>query len=68
MIQVEIGGHPFTHLAQDNCFLVWQFFHSFWVLNFWGRFEALNDVFWQCNSLGDSLRHELGRPECVLLS
>ena len=50
MIQMEISGHPPIPLAQNNCPL-WQFpsyFSAvFRVLNFWGRFEALNDVFWR---------------------
>ena len=44
---MEIGGHPPIPLAQNNCPL-WQFpsyFSTvFRVLNFWGRFETLNDV------------------------
>ena len=47
---MEIGGHPPIPLAQNNCPL-WQFpgyFSTvFWVPNFRGRFEALNDVFWK---------------------
>ena len=45
---MDIGGHPLIPLAQNNCPL-WQFpsYFSvvFGVLNFRGRFEALNDVF-----------------------
>ena len=48
MIQMEIGGHPPIPLAQNNCPL-WQFpsyFSTvFRVLNFWGRFEALDNFF-----------------------
>ena len=48
LIQTDIGGHPPIPLAQNNCPL-WQFpsyFSTvFRVLNFQGRFEALNDVF-----------------------
>ena len=47
---MEIGGHPPIPLAQNNCPL-WQFpsyFSTvFQVPNFWGRFEAMNDVFWR---------------------
>ena len=47
---MNIGGHPPIPLAQNNCQL-WQFpsYFSlvFWVSNFWGRFEALNDGFWK---------------------
>ena len=54
MIQVDIGGHPpipfepppsvlsFFKLQQNLLFLA-----VFRVLNFWSRFEALNDVFWE---------------------
>jgi len=28
LIQVDIGCHPFVHLAQNNCFPVWQFSKS----------------------------------------
>lgn len=55
MIQVDVGGHPPTHLDPHNClFQSFQFpklHHSllflavFRVLNFRSRFEALNDVF-----------------------
>ena len=48
MIHMDIGGHPLIPLAQNNSPL-WQFpsyFSSvFRVPNFWGRFEALNNVF-----------------------
>ena len=47
---MDIGGHPPLPLAQNNCPL-WQFpsyFSTvFQVLNFRGRFEALNDIFWR---------------------
>ena len=50
LIQMEISGHPPIPLAQNN-YPLWQFpsyFSTvFWVLNFRGRFEALNDVFWR---------------------
>ena len=46
---MEISGHPPIPLAQNNCPL-WQFpsYFSmvFWVPNFQGHFEALNDAFW----------------------
>ena len=45
---MEIGGHPPIPLSQNN-YPLWQFpsyFSTvFWVLNFWGRFEALNNIF-----------------------
>ena len=47
---MEIGGHPPIPLAQNNCPL-WHFpsyFSTvFWVPNFRGRFEALNEIFWR---------------------
>ena len=47
---MEINGHPPISLSQNNCPLS-QFPSNvstiFRVPNFWGRFEALNDVFWQ---------------------
>jgi hypothetical protein len=49
MIQVDIGGHPpflagSKQLSSNFDNLL--FLAVFWVLNFWSRFEALNDVFW----------------------
>ena len=52
MIQVDIGGHPPIPLGAPPFSLsVFHFRHNllflavFQVLNFWSRFEALNDVF-----------------------
>jgi hypothetical protein len=45
-IQVDIGGHPPIPLARKTVFHLGSFSTVFWVPNFWGRFEALNDVFW----------------------
>jgi len=42
---VDIDGHPPITLAQNNVFQFDSFFMVFRVLNFQGRFEALNDVF-----------------------
>ena len=51
---MDIGGHPPIPLvAPPLSISVFQFRHSllflavFRVLNFWSRFEALNDVFWE---------------------
>jgi hypothetical protein len=49
LIEVDIGGHPpfpadskqFSNNFDNLLFLA-----VFRVLNFWSRFEALNDVFW----------------------
>jgi hypothetical protein len=46
MIQVDIGGHPPIPLARKTVFHLGSFSTIFWVPNFWGRFEALNDIFW----------------------
>ena len=46
---MEVGGHPPILLAQNYCTL-WQFpsyfSTDFWVPNFQGHFEDLNEVFW----------------------
>ena len=49
-----IGGHPPIPLGAPSLSLsFFQFQHNllflavFRVLNFWNRFEALNDVFWE---------------------
>jgi hypothetical protein len=49
MIQVDIGGHPpflagSKQLSSNFDNLL--FLAVFRVLNFWSRFEALNDGFW----------------------
>jgi hypothetical protein len=46
LIQVDIGGHPPIPRAQKIGFHLRIFSVVFWVPNFWGRFEVLNDVFW----------------------
>ena len=50
IIQVDIGGHPpFPNGSKQfsDHFGSLLFLAVFWVLNFWSRFEALNDVFWE---------------------
>jgi hypothetical protein len=42
---MDIGGHPPIPLAQNIVFHLGSFSTVFWVPNFWGRFEALNDIF-----------------------
>ena len=49
MIQVDIGGRPLVHLAQNKLFSSLAVFR---VLTFRGRFEALNDIFWQFGGQG----------------
>jgi hypothetical protein len=59
MILVDIGGHPPILLAQNTFFYLGSFSTIFQVLNFWGCFEALNNIFLTFVSLGIShrLRH-----------
>jgi hypothetical protein len=50
VIQVDIGGHPpFPTSSKKNSvyFDNLLFLVVFRVLNFWSRFEALNDIFWE---------------------
>jgi hypothetical protein len=44
-IQVDIGGHPSSPTG-----LFWQFSSQYIFLYFWGRFEALNNIFWAFHS------------------
>jgi hypothetical protein len=46
LIQVDISGHPPIPLTQKTVFHLGSFSTVFRVPNCWGRFEALNDVFW----------------------
>jgi hypothetical protein len=53
LIQVDIGGHrPFPAGSKQlsSNFGNLLFLAVFQVLNFWSRFEALNDVFWVCTN------------------
>jgi hypothetical protein len=43
---MDIGGHPPIPLAQNRVFHLDSFSTVFRVPNFWGRFEALNNIFW----------------------
>jgi hypothetical protein len=54
LIQSEIGGHLPIPLAQNRGFHLGSFSTYFWVLNFWGCFEALNNVLWahHCHNVG----------------
>ena len=45
MIQVDISGHPPFHWLK-TIISDWHFLPVFCFLNFWGRFEALNNVFY----------------------
>ena len=65
MIQEDIGGHPpiplgpppLSSFSFPFSLIIAQFtiFGSFWVLNFWSRFEALNDVFLASNGWENGL-------------
>ena len=50
LIQVDIGGHPPTQTGSHAVFILVVIFLDFRVLYFWGRFEALQNVFWACHS------------------
>jgi hypothetical protein len=60
MIQAEIGGHPPIPLAQNKGFHLDSFSTVFRVLNFWGHFKALNNVFWAHHT------HTLGFNQSVM--
>jgi hypothetical protein len=45
MIQEKIGSHLPIMMAQNRGFHLVISSTTFQVLNFWGRFEALNNVF-----------------------
>jgi hypothetical protein len=45
LIHVDIDGHPPIPLAQKIVFHLGRVSIVFRVANFWGHFEALNDVF-----------------------
>jgi hypothetical protein len=45
VIHVDIGGHPPIHGLEKQFSILAVFSTVFRVPNFWGRFEALNDVF-----------------------
>ena len=45
LIQVDIDGYPPIPLAQKQLIQFGSFSTIFRVLNFWGHFEALNDIF-----------------------
>jgi hypothetical protein len=60
MIQVEIGGHPHITLAQSTVFHFGIFSILFWVLNFYGHFEALNSIFRARKCLENRQRHSMG--------
>ena len=63
MIQVDIGGRPLVHQAQNKLLSSLAVFR---VLNFRGRFEALNDLFWQFGGQGLPW-HALAQSKVALL-
>jgi hypothetical protein len=46
LICLDIGGHPLIPLAQKIVFHLGSVSTVFRVPNFWGPFEALNNIFW----------------------
>jgi hypothetical protein len=66
LIQVDIGGHPPIPLARKIVFHLGSFSTVFQVPNFWGRFEALNDVFWGFGAQ-ENKGNSLGQVKIVLL-
>jgi hypothetical protein len=50
LIHVDIGGHPPIPNDSHAFFILEVIFLAFWVLNFQGRFEALNIIFWAFHS------------------
>jgi hypothetical protein len=46
MMQVDIGGHPPIPLSRKIIFHLGSFSTVFQIPNFWGHFEALNNIFW----------------------
>jgi hypothetical protein len=67
LIQVDIGGHPPIPWARKIVFHLGSFSTNFRVPNFWGRFEALNDVFWGFWAQVTSKGTTLGQLKIVLL-
>jgi hypothetical protein len=67
MIQVDIGGHPPIPLARKTVFHLGSFSTVFRVPNFWGRFEALNDIFWGFGAQVTAKGTNLGQSKIVLL-
>jgi hypothetical protein len=68
LIQVDIGGHPPIPRARKTVFHLGSFSTVFRVPNFWGRFEALNDVFWGFGAQVTCQRHiDLGQSKIILL-
>ena len=60
---MDIGGHPPIPLARKIVFHLGSFSTVFQVPNFWGRFEALNDVFWGFGAEGDARDIALGHSK-----
>jgi hypothetical protein len=67
VIQVDIGGHPPIPLAQKIVFHLGSFSTVFWVPNFWGHFEALNDIFWGFGAQVTLQGTNLGQSKIILL-
>jgi hypothetical protein len=54
LIHVDIGGHPPLPIGLHIVFIL-AVFLAFQVLNFWGHFEALKNIFWARHN------HNIGR-------
>jgi hypothetical protein len=65
MIQMDVGGLPPIPTGSFWQFSVWQFFSSFRVPNFWGRFEALNNVFRAHHSQTVDLKLDFDDNMCI---
>jgi hypothetical protein len=65
---VDINGHPPIPLAQKLVFHLGRFLAVFWVPNFWGHFEALNEVFWGFGAEVIASITNFGHSKIVLLN
>jgi hypothetical protein len=68
MIQVDIDGHPPIPRARKIVFHLGSCSVVFRVPNFWGCFEALNDVFWGFGTQLSTKGTYLGHSKVVLLN
>jgi hypothetical protein len=67
LIQVDIGGYPPVPLARKRVFHLGSFLVVFRVPKFWGRFEALNDIFWRFGAQMSIAGTNLGHSKKILL-
>ena len=64
---MDIDGHPPIPLARKTIFHLGSFSTVFRVPNFWGRFEALNDIFWGFGAQVIGNYTKLGLSKKILL-